>query len=126
MGNIILRNGRWKSWSWIIISLFFSELSPPIAFGCIFIFGFSPPRVYYTEKYTKNIKFLVSSYSYLITEISYACPEVIDRQEKTIEYNDIDISYPEAQRNLSDEQNENADLLRKVLEEYRSFDKTSY
>ena len=111
MGNTILRNGKWKSWSWIIIALFFTELSPPIAFGCIFIFGFSLARAYYTEKYTKNIEFLVSSYSYLLTEISYAYPEVIDRLEKTIEFNDFDGSYPEAQRNFSDEQYDNAELL---------------
>mgnify|MGYP000716138814 CR=1 FL=1 len=76
----------WQTWIWVFAAIFFQTSQPVISFACIFLFGLLLSRDFFTKKYSKDIDYLVSSYSLTLVEISATNPEIIDKL-KAIEVN---------------------------------------
>lgn len=110
----------WQTWIWVFAAIFFQTSQPVISFACIFLFGLLLSRDFFTKKYSKDIDYLVSSYSLTLVEISATNPEIIDKLKSDLD-NVLEKAHPEKNAKPSKEITARRGLLRKVLKEYDAF-----
>ena len=110
----------WQTWIWVFAAIFFQTSQPVISFACIFLFGLLLSRDFFTKKYSKDIDYLVSSYSLTLVEISATNPEIINKLKSDLD-NVLEKAHPEKNAKPSKEITARRGLLRKVLKEYDAF-----
>ena len=110
----------WQTWIWVFAAIFFQTSQPVISFACIFLFGLLLSRDFFTKKYSKDIDYLVSSYSLTLVEISATNPEIIDKLKSDLD-NVLEKAHPKTNAKPSKEITARRGLLRKVLKEYDAF-----